>query len=101
MPLKPDLGGFGESPALVAGGLGLVADVGSRQNQSIWSKFPSWVLQDTLLGCSFRHQTAGQSVVFKLHLQCAIRPYAGLFRTKEILSFRGRLGFKRHLSPAT
>jgi hypothetical protein len=64
MPLKPDLGGFGESHLRYIGHfgqtIGAETNPFSWQNQSVWSKFPSWILQDALLGCWRRDGRRGQ-----------------------------------------
>lgn len=51
MPLRPDLGGFGKCHHRqdLDLGQGAEADSVSRQDESLWTKFPSWILQDSLL----------------------------------------------------
>jgi hypothetical protein len=51
MPLRPDLGGFGKYRygQDLDLGQGAEADSVSRQDESLWTKFPSWILQDSLL----------------------------------------------------
>jgi len=59
MPLRPELGGFGMFPLSFRASklpsslsMRINADDDSGQDKSFRSQFPSWFLQDTLLGFS-------------------------------------------------
>ena len=86
MPLRPDLGGFGTFPLLL---LSLcffmrnvqpseqnfvveTADDYSGQDQPLRSKFPSWFLQDALLGGFLSHVSDSVDFVKDLDKLCRL-----------------------------